>query len=129
MASLQAITVGGCRELLVLSFGEQTPSSDGHAGAGKFLDDVWTFQAPPHGMSAASLTAAVMQAVGRKTGEGKWNKVVTLPYDDDMDDSLPAGRGWLASAPMTNLEESSILFWGGLSEDNKRLGDGWILRL
>ncbi|KAK3179843.1 hypothetical protein K4F52_008760 [Lecanicillium sp. MT-2017a] len=129
VASLQAITVGGGRELLVLSFGEQSPSSEGHAGAGKFLDDVWTFQVPPQGMSAASLTAAVMQAVGRKTGEGRWNKVVTLPYDDDVDDSLPAGRGWLASAPMTNLEDSGILFWGGLSEDNKRLGDGWILRL
>lgn len=129
VASLQALTGGGGRELLILAFGEQTPSAEGHAGAGKFLDDVWTFQAPPQGMSAASLTAAVMQAVGRKTGEGRWNKVLTMPHDVELDGTMPAGRGWLASAPMTNLEDSGILFWGGLGEDNKRLGDGWILRL
>ena len=112
VASLQALPVGGGRELLILSFGEQSPSPEGHAGAGKFLDDVRTFQAPPQGMSAASFTAAVMQAVGRKTGEGRWNKVLTMPYDIEQDGSVPAGRGWLASAPMTNLEDGGILFWG-----------------
>lgn len=129
VASLQSVTVGGGREYLVLAFGETTPSSDGHAGAGKFLKDVWAFEAPPHGMTAASFTAAFMQAVGRRTGEGKWTKVAQLPYDEEEDSSLPAARGWLSSAPMVDLEEPGLLIWGGLSEDNSRLGDGWILRL
>lgn len=129
VASLQALTIGGGREYLVLSMGEHSPSSDGHAGAGTFYSDVWTFQVPPLGMSAASLTDAMLQAVGRKTGEGRWVKVPTGPYDDEADDGEPAPRGWLASAPMTDVEESGIVFWGGLGEDNKRIGDGWILRL
>lgn len=129
VASLQAITMGGGREYLVLCMGEHGPSSDGHASAGTFFDDVWTFQVPPQGMSAASLTAAVFQAVGRKTGEGKWTRLMTGPYDDEVDDSVPSARGWLASAPLTDLEESGIIIWGGLGEDNKRIDDGWILRI
>ncbi|KAM0555023.1 hypothetical protein ACHAPJ_006371 [Fusarium lateritium] len=129
VASLEAITSGAGYEYLVLTMGERDPSSDGHEGAGKFFNDVWTFQVPPLGMTAASVTAAMWQAVGRKTGEGKWTKVDLEPYDDDNSDEMPESRGWLASAPMGELEESGILIWGGLAEDNQRLGDGWILRV
>ncbi|KAJ6781757.1 hypothetical protein PWT90_05993 [Aphanocladium album] len=122
-ASLEALTMGGGREVLVLSFGERS-------SAGELLDDVWLFQVPPQGMSAASVTAAVMQAVGRKTGEGRWTRVATRPYDDeDGWAGMPKARGGLASAPMTNLEDSGLLVWGGVSEGNSRLGDGWVLRL
>ncbi|KAF4954802.1 hypothetical protein FSARC_12019 [Fusarium sarcochroum] len=129
VASLEAITSGAGYEYLVLTMGERGPSSEGHEGAGKFFNDVWTFQVPPLGMTAASVTAAMWQAVGRKTGEGKWTKVDLEPYDDDNSDEMPESRGWLASAPMGELEESGILIWGGLAEDNDRLGDGWILRV
>ncbi|KAF4334767.1 nitrile-specifier 5 [Fusarium beomiforme] len=129
VASLEAITSGAGYEYLVLTMGERNPSSQGHEGAGKFLNDVWAFQVPPLGMTAASVTAAMWQAMGRKTGEGKWTKLDLEPYDDDNSDEMPVARGWLASAPMGELEESGILIWGGLGEDNARLGDGWILRV
>ncbi|KAF4460600.1 hypothetical protein FALBO_12616, partial [Fusarium albosuccineum] len=125
VTSFQAITVGGGREYLVVAMGERDPSSD----PGKFLDDVWMFQVPPLGMTAASVTAAMWQAMGRKTGEGKWSKVDLTPYDDDNSEELPVSRGWLASAPMGELEENGILIWGGISDGNQRLGDGWILRV
>lgn len=131
-ASLQSLTVGGGKELLVLCMGEQGPGAEGREGregAGSFFSDVWTFHAPPLGMSAASLTAAVYQAMGRKTGEGKWEKLRTGPRDDESGHEVPAGRGWYASAPMTDVEESGIVIWGGMGSDNKRIGDGWILRL
>ncbi|KAF5022413.1 hypothetical protein F66182_5553 [Fusarium sp. NRRL 66182] len=129
VTSFEAITSGAGYEYLVLIMGERDPSSEGHEGAGKFLNDVWTFQVPPLGMTAASVTAAMWQAVGRKTGEGKWTQVDLAPYDDDNSDEMPESRGWQASAPMGELEESGILIWGGLGEDNQRLGDGWILRV
>lgn len=128
-ASLEAVTMGGGREVLVLAFGK-LGASGAAEGAGQFLDDVWLFQVPPQGMSAASVTAAVMQAVGRKTGEGRWTRVATRPYDEEEGwAGVPKARGGLASAPMTNLEDSGLLVWGGLGEDNQRLGDGWVLRL
>ncbi|KAJ3522512.1 hypothetical protein NM208_g12828 [Fusarium decemcellulare] len=67
--------------------------------------------------------------MGRKTGEGKWSKVDLTPYDDDNSEELPVSRGWLASAPMGELEENGILIWGGITDGNQRLGDGWILRV
>lgn len=131
VASLEAITVGGGREYLVLAMGEREPSPEGDEGTGKFLGDVWTFQAPPQGKTAASLTAAFMQAVGRPTGEGRWIKVQTSPHDEENEASHegPEARGRLASAPMIDVEEGGIFLQGGVGEDGERLGDGWILRL
>ncbi|KAG6310221.1 hypothetical protein E4U44_005779 [Claviceps purpurea] len=120
-ASLQALTLGGGREYLVLCMG----------GQDTFFSDVWTFQVPPRGMTPASFTAAVYQAMGRRTGEGRWEKLRTGPHDEENTggDGVPVGRGWLASAPMTDLEESGIVIWGGFGGNEQRMGDGWILRL
>ncbi|KAM0264426.1 hypothetical protein ACHAQJ_000617 [Trichoderma viride] len=128
VSSLEAITIGGGTEYLVLTMGEATSSTESHTGIGKSHNDVWLFQVPPLGMTAASITAAMFQAVGRKTGEGKWTKVTMGPYDEDVLE-MPRGRGWLASAPMSDLEETGIVIWGGLDDNNRRRGEGWILRL
>ena len=129
VAALHALTIGGGTEYLVLAMGEASPSADGHAAAGKFFNDVWTFQLPPMGMTTASLTKAVWQAMGRKTGEGKWERVTMGSYDEEEYQGEPESRGWLASAVLADLEESAIVIAGGVDEDNERLGDGWILRL
>lgn len=127
-ASFEAMTMGGGREVLVLALGAVIGADHQQPLP---LDDVWLFQVPPQGMSAASVTAALLQAVGRKTGEGRWTRVATRPHDDEAQDwaSLPRARAGLASAPMTNLEDSGLLVWGGLADDGRRLGDGWVLRL
>ncbi|VUC27514.1 unnamed protein product [Clonostachys rosea] len=126
-ASLHALTIGGGREFLVLAMGEADTDAD--AGSGKFLSDIWLFQTPPLGMTVASVSDAVLQAVGRKTGEGKWTKVNTAPYDTEESRDQPGPRAWLASAVLPDLEESAIVLWGGLDEDDELLGDGWLLRL
>lgn len=124
-AGLQAITVGGGREYLVLMFG---------VGSGpnrqKYLDDVWVYQVPSQGMSIASATDTVLGVVGRK-GEGRWTRVELGPEDDEDDASAegPDGRAWIASATMGELEENGIVIWGGKGERETVLGDAWILRL
>ncbi|KXH49640.1 kelch domain-containing protein [Colletotrichum nymphaeae SA-01] len=129
VAGLEAVTVGAGREYLLLIMGEREPSADGHAGAGAMWDDVWAFQVPPLGMTAASVRDAMLQAIGRPTGEGKWTRLSMEPYDDDNDDGEPAPRGWFAAAAMGDVEEAGVVVWGGLSSENKRLRDGWILRI
>lgn len=131
VASFHALTIGGGSEYLVVAMGERTPGTDGQEGASQLLGDVWTFQVPPLGMTPASVTSALWQAMGRKTGEGKWIRVSTSPYDDEADDieDEPQARAGLASAVMGDVEEGAVLFWGGLASGNRRLGDGWILRL
>lgn len=133
VASLELVLGAQGREYLVLMLGERAPSAPGtgHSGAGQFWDDIWAFQVPPLGGTAASFTGAVWQAVGRPTGEGRWTRVEAGPYDDEdpLDARGPGPRGWLASAPLGDLEEGSVVVFGGLSESNTRLGDAWIFRL
>lgn len=83
---------------LVSVFGEADPSNLGHAGAGKMLGDVWTFD----------LEKLI------------WSKL----YVGDGVDEVPAARGWFGA---TAIDESSLAVVGGLGEDNERLSDAWIL--
>ncbi|CEJ91666.1 hypothetical protein VHEMI07364 [[Torrubiella] hemipterigena] len=130
VSSLEVVPVPGGRDYLVVSFGETAPSSEGHAGAGKFLRDIWAYPLPPaQGITTAHITATLMSAIGRKPEEAKWFKVASAPFDPEESQSLPKPRGWLASATITDYEESGVLVWGGLGEDSRRMGDGWILRL
>lgn len=133
VAGLQAITTGMGREYLVLLLGERDPSSEGHEGAGKFWGDVWAFQCPPQGMTAASFKDATWQALGRETGEGQWSRVQVADAEgvegEDVHELVPAERGWFASSTMGDLDASSIVLWGGLNGKNEREANGWILRI
>lgn len=133
VAGLQSITTGMGREYLILFLGERDPSSQGHDGAGKFWGDVWTFQCPPLGMTAASFKDATWQALGRETGEGLWS-LTQVAYaegveGEDVHKLIPSERGWFASSTLGDLDPSSILLWGGLNGKNERESDGWILRI
>ncbi|KAI1748049.1 hypothetical protein F4782DRAFT_518507 [Xylaria castorea] len=131
VANLSLVQAGGGREYLVLSLGESAPSPDGHASAGRFHADVWAFQVPPSGGTAASFTDTILHTVGRRTGEGRWTPVSLGPFDADeeLDVRGPGPRGWFAAAPLGDLEENAIFVASGLAEGGVRLGDGWIFRL
>ncbi|KAI5926986.1 hypothetical protein F4810DRAFT_651667 [Camillea tinctor] len=122
-STMELVLGGGGREYLVLMFGEASPST--------FHQDVWTYQVPPEGMTAASVTDAFLHAVGRHSGEGQWARVSGGPYDDevDLDIAGPPARARAAAAPLGDLEENAILVFGGLGANGKRLGDAWIFRL
>ncbi|KAI0601244.1 hypothetical protein F4775DRAFT_606360 [Biscogniauxia sp. FL1348] len=122
-STMELVLGGGGREYLVLMFGESSSST--------FHSDVWTYQVPPEGMTAASVTDAFLHAVGRRSGEGQWARVSAGPYDDevDLDVAGPPARGRAAAAPLGDLEENAILVFGGLGANGKRLGDAWVFRL
>lgn len=137
VAGMQTVTIGGSggREYLLLALGERDPSDDGHNAAGKFWDDVWAYELP-RATAASSVYGAVFGR-GRSgsqaaaAGEGKWFRVETEAYDDDdpYASAGPGPRGWFASAHMGEVEERGVVVWGGVDGANKRLGDGWILRI
>lgn len=153
VAGFQTVTIGGVggREYLLLAFGERDPSDHGHEAAGKFWNDVWAYELSRGPGAAASVMDAFSgwaswgrNSISNKSGgeapapqhhegeKGKWFKVETEAYDDDDGPAVaegPGPRGWFASAPMGELEERGIVYWGGLDGTNRRLGDGWILRL
>lgn len=89
------------RPSLVTMFGEQDPSSLGHAGAGKMLNDIWVYD----------------------LWSNHWTKAVT-GHDEE-----PAARGWFDADVIKNLAKTFIVVHGGLDDSNKRLGDVWLLKL
>ena len=127
VAGLQPVTTGQGRHYLLLFLGERDPSSSGHEAAGKFWDDVWSFQLRPEGMTAASLKDATRQLFGAKNAEGTWARVDVPESSKSGNTEHPGQRGWFASAGGQDLDPCSVFLWGGVLADNARAGDGWIL--
>ncbi len=127
VAGLQPVTTGQGRHYLLLFLGERDPSSSGHEAAGKFWDDVWSFQLPSEGMTAASFKDATRQLFGAKTAEGTWARVDIPEYSMSGNTEHPGQRGWFASAQAQDLDPGAAVLWGGVLGDNSRAADGWIL--
>ena len=130
VAGMHAITTGAGRNFLLLFFGERDPSLNGHEEAGKFYEDVWSYQLQSESMTAASLKDTARRLVGAKTGQSSWAQV-EIPEATMSDGYLqrPGARGWFASAQVQDNDIGSILLWGGINERNERQGDGWILTI
>ncbi|KAL9639849.1 MAG: hypothetical protein Q9164_000669 [Protoblastenia rupestris] len=130
VAGLQAVTTGQGRNYLLLFLGERSSSSSGHDAAGKFWDDVWSFQLKPDGMTAASFKDAARLLVGVKSAEGSWSRV-DVPETSKSQGRIdsPGPRGWFASSQGQDLGPESIFLWGGVLNDNSRAGDGWMLTI
>lgn len=129
VAGLEPVNTGQGRMFLLLFLGERNPSSSGHEAAGKFWDDVWSYQLHPEGMTAASFKDATREAIGTRTGEGAWAQV-QIPkatMSGTSTQSHPGPRGWFASGSDSDVDAGGVVLWGGIGEKNERLGDGWIL--
>ena len=80
-------------------------------------------------MTAASLKDATRQLVGAKTAEGTWARVGIPETSMSGKTEHPGPRGWFASAKGEDLDPLTIYLWGGVTSDNTRSGDGWMLTL
>ena len=104
VTGLQAVKVAGMN-FLVAFLGERDASSQGHAGAGKFWDDVWSLALSNDG----------------KPSE-KWRQCNLTSHSDK-----PPARGWFASDILDN--EETIVLYGGLNGLNERETDGYYIKL
>ncbi|KAF2751225.1 kelch repeat protein-like protein [Sporormia fimetaria CBS 119925] len=100
VCALLPLAING-KDILVTMFGERDPSMQGHAGAGKMLDDVWVFD----------IATAKWARLDIFEGKGR-----------------PKPRGWFAADVLKRPgKQDAIVIHGGLNEDNERLGDVWKL--
>jgi N-acetylneuraminic acid mutarotase len=89
------------KDKLLTLFGEHDPSSLGHADAGKMLNNVWIYD----------------------TSENWWTQL-----HPEGKDGVPDPRGWFdADVVKAANGNDSIVVHGGLSENNERLKDAWLL--
>ena len=136
VCGLAPVSTGQGRKYLLVVCGEGEASKEGHAGAGRFFDDVWSFQLKPEGGTASAVKDATRSVLmGKETGEADAVEVRYFTPTAEADRMVQEGqkkplgrRGWFASS---NCEDAvgvgSVLVWGGVGEDNERLGDGWII--
>lgn len=89
------------KDKLITLFGERDPSSLGHAGAGKMLNDAWIYD----------------------ISENWWTKLHPTGSD-----GVPDPRGWFdADVVKAETGNDSVVIHGGLGENNERLMDVWHL--
>ena len=129
LAVLAPLNLGLGREYLLLALGEGDPSTQGHAGAGKFFQDVWAYELPAASVSGAGLKDAIRNRVpSMNSTTGQWSKVEIAEVAVGAEEKTGGqwtGRGWFGSAPLEN--GSGVVVWGGINMGNERLGDGWIV--
>ncbi|KAK2616440.1 hypothetical protein QQS21_000682 [Conoideocrella luteorostrata] len=101
VAALVAVQTSAGEPMLISMFGEGDPSSLGHAGAGKMINDVWSFS----------------------VGILDWRKI------EFAGGNAPTPRGWFAADVLREGDGDAVIVHGGLAEDNSRLGDVWRLDL
>ena len=94
--------------IALLYHGERDASSLGHAGAGKFWNDVW-----------------VLQEGEEKEGNGglQWKFI-------SIEGESPEARGWFPPAAFTGPDgNTKVVLHGGLLSSNDRSDELWLLEL
>jgi hypothetical protein len=124
-AALVGLTTGQGRHYL-LAVGGQGESST-------FLDDMWAFQLPSEGWSAAAMKDQTRHSLKRDTHEAKWVEV-HYTFVDTKDEEMPRERnkglgvrGHFAAARGTEVDGSTLVVWGGVDDKGRVLGDGWVV--
>ncbi|KAF9200912.1 hypothetical protein BGZ49_008855 [Haplosporangium sp. Z 27] len=98
---------------LLILFGEGDPSALGHDGAGNFWGDIWTVALPK------SLDGA--------PGSSLYVNYEQIPLEGSQGNSenVPGPRGWFPAQSWND----KVLVSGGLSSNNERLSDLYLLSL
>lgn len=129
LAALHPVATGQGRHYLLLALGEGDPSTIGHAGAGKFRQDIWAYTLPSPVMSGAGMKDAIRARIpGVGSEVGQWAKVEIKSLEVGAEEAHGGswqGRGWFGSDGLGK----GFMLWGGLNEKNERLGDGWLLSI
>jgi hypothetical protein len=93
--------------LAILFYGELEPSSTGHAGAGKFWDDIWVLASDPDHESGVS-----------------WFRI------DSYSGLKPESCGWFPSASWVDSKDKSVIvLHGGLLSSNQRSIETYLLQI
>jgi hypothetical protein len=111
VAGMVPVSTGYGDHSLIIVSGEHDPSTQGHAGAGRFLDDIWNYE--NHDSGAYVTNIGKMQQESEDDDSAIKAQLTTM-----------SARGWFAA---DRVGDGTALVWGGINEANERLGDGWII--
>ena len=118
------VTTGQGRNYLLLIGGQSQ--------SGETLEDIWSLQLKPEGMTAASFKDAARVAIKKETNEASWDEVKYLDENGVLIQEGQPGRSigprkGLAAAKGTEVDGASVIVWGGVGWDGKVRGDGLMI--
>lgn len=125
------VTTGQGRHYLLLLAG----ADRSHNGDAK--DKIYALQLPSEPESAAAMKDATRETMGRDTKKHTWAEV-QYQYVDVRGEVVPAEkaraqglgmgrRKGAAVAKGAEVDGASIVVWGGVDEEGRMMGDGWMI--
>ena len=147
---LVPVTTGFGRNFLLYFLGARRELTKGdHTGAPLRDDgpplkwgDVWTFQLPSGDIefkATSTITEAIKPAkikdhirskLGIDTGNSSWAEADVQPLEHDQrneGETNPGPRSHFGYCQTT--DGKSVVVWGGLDAEDRRYGDGWVIKL
>lgn len=96
-----------------------------------FYSDIWSFQAPTHGITPASVKDAIRDKLpgSVESGSYSWAEVEILPTEQVEHEGKvhPGPRAFFGASSC--LGGKGVVFWGGVNAKGEQEADGWLLKI
>lgn len=132
-ASVLPISTGQGRNYLLYLFGQKKRTDETSAElppqSKEFFSDAWTFQLPSSATSLAGVKDAAREKLGMDSGEGSWAEAEVKLHSEEFSHEgkvHPGPRSFFASS---NIDDTTLVLWGGLNPKQDVEGDGWVIKL
>ncbi|KKY20403.1 putative kelch domain-containing protein [Diplodia seriata] len=131
-AGVITLSTGQGRKYLLYLFGQKhggdqptslPPKSD------ELFSDAWTFQLPSNNTTLASAKDAARLKLGMDSGEDSWAEVELKLHQEEFAHEGKVHPGPRSFFAASNIDDKTVVLWGGLNPKQDVEGDGWIIKL
>lgn len=136
-ASLLPVSTGYGRQYLTYLFGSQLPSSENTdpEKPEAYYSDLWTYQVPSKStkptswtdFKPAALKDTIRDKLGYSSGGFEWAEVEVMTTEQTSHEGKvhPGPRAFFGA----DVEDHSIVMWGGTNAKGEKEADGWVINL
>lgn len=123
------ISTGHGRHYLTLLPGVSSKPKETLSDIPSYLTDLWTLQLPSDSGSLTKIKDATREQINLSSGEFTWSEVVVEARTEELGSEGKALPGPLAHYAADNVDEKTLLMWGGVDARGETVGDGWLIWL
>ncbi|GME25163.1 Kelch repeat type 1 [Neofusicoccum parvum] len=132
-AGVLPISTGYGRNFLLYLFGQKR-SEDGKTAelppkSKDFFSDAWTFQLPSENVSLAVVKDTARDKLGMDSGEGSWAEAEVKLHSEEFSHEGKVHPGPRSFFAASNVDDKTVILWGGINPKQEVEGDGWIIKL
>ncbi|KAH7055933.1 hypothetical protein B0J12DRAFT_569022 [Macrophomina phaseolina] len=131
-ATAVPISTGHGRNYLLYLFGQKRSDSQPSELPPKskdFFSDAWTLQLPSASSSLAVAKDSVRDKLGMDSGEGSWAEAEVKLHKEEFSHEGKVHPGPRSFFAASNIDDKTVVLWGGLNPKQEVEGDGWLIQL